>query len=492
MVVNGELFLLIRRMSIRLMPICLLPARAKFDIMSTLEKQSVHRGVEPVETRSLTDLTDDATWRGLPEIGIGLLGMGTVGSGVIRLIEAHAWDLAMQTGHRLLIHKALVQDLEKERPYRAEHMELTTDASAVLEDPDIKVIIEVIGGIEPARTYIERALRLGKHVVTANKDLMALHGSELKALAEAQGLDLFYEASVGGGIPIIRTLVDSFASDRITRIVGIINGTTNYMLTQMTRHGQDFARALQEAQALGYAEADPSSDVDGWDAARKMVILSTLSFHMPITLDDVPTRGIRDITPRDIALARELGYVVKLVGQARRDNGAIELSVEPMLIPRDHPLANVNDAFNAVFVHGEAVGETMFYGRGAGSLPTATAVVADLVHVIRNQALGVSGRRIQGPVHEKKLLSPERIKSRFYLRLTVTDAPGVLAEITQHMAESGVSIERINQYPDPEKNLAEVLIITHEATLAAWQKLGKLFEQMPAIQSIDQRLRVLV
>lgn len=470
----------------------LLPDLLKFDIMSTLEKQSVHRGVEQVVAKTLKERTDDAAWRDLPEIGIGLLGMGTVGSGVIQLIEAHAWDLAMQTGHRLYVRKALVQDLEKERPYRAEHITLTTDAADVLEDPDIQVIIEVIGGIEPARTYIERALHRGKHVVTANKDLMALNGSELKRLAETHGLDLFYEASVGGGIPIIRTLVDSFASDRITRIVGIINGTTNYMLTQMTRHGRDFQEALEEAQRLGYAEADPSSDVDGWDAARKMVILSTLSFHMPITLEDVPTRGIRDITPRDIALARELGYVIKLVGQARRDNGAIELSVEPMLIPRDHPLANVSDAFNAVFVHGEAVGETMFYGRGAGSLPTATAVVADVVHVIRNQALGVSGRRLKGPVHEKRLLPPERIRSRFYLRLTVTDAPGVLSEITQHMAASGVSIERIHQYPNAEKKMAEVLLITHETTLASWQHLGQLLAQMPTIDSINQRLRVLV
>ncbi|MBE3597031.1 MAG: homoserine dehydrogenase [Hydrogenibacillus sp.] len=424
-------------------------------------------------------------------IGVGLFGLGTVGSGVVRLLEEHREELAEEIGHPLVIRKAVVQNIAKERAVSVDPALLSTEAEAILDDPEIRVVIEVIGGIEPARTYILEALKRGKHVVTANKDLMALHGAELIDVARAHGCDLFYEASVGGGIPIIRTLIDGFASDRITKIYGIINGTTNYILTQMSRRGRSFEEALREAQALGYAEADPSSDVDGLDAARKMVILATLGFHMPIGLEDVTTQGIRGLEARDIAFAEEFGYAVKLLGTALRENGHVEIGVFPTLVPKDHPLANVHDVFNAVFVYGEAVGETMFYGRGAGSLPTATAVVSDVVAAVKNMLLGVSGKRLSRPYREKKLKEPSEIKNRFYFRLTVQDSPGVLAHITQDLSQSGVSIERIVQYPNQESGEADILIITHTTSLAQLDEALGRIRRMPALRRIHTVLRVL-
>ncbi|CAM3409198.1 homoserine dehydrogenase [Hydrogenibacillus schlegelii] len=424
-------------------------------------------------------------------VAVGLLGFGTVGSGVVRLIAEHAEELEAELGQRLVVKRILVRDPAKERPVKVPPEVLTTEPGVILDDPEIRIVVEVIGGLEPARTLVLEALRRGKHVVTANKDLMALYGADLLAVAREHGADLYFEASVGGGIPIIRTLMDGFASDRITRIYGIINGTTNYILTQMSRQGRSFDEALREAQALGYAEADPSSDVDGLDAARKMVILATLGFHMPIALDDVAVQGIRGLDRKDIAYADEFGYTVKLLGTAIRDDGSVEIAVQPTLVPKDHPLANVSDAFNAVFVHGEAVGETMFYGQGAGSLPTATAVMSDVVAVIKNMLLGVSGKRLGRPLRPKRLKTPAEIVGRYFFRLTVDDAPGVLAHIARTLSESEVSIERIVQVPDPAARTADILIITHAATQAALDAALTRLRDLSALRAIHAVFRVL-
>lgn len=297
-------------------------------------------------------------------VNIGLMGLGTVGTGVVRLIEGHQEDLVHQTGVRIRIARILVRDPEKPRAIRVSRDLLTTDARDILDDPSIDVVVEVMGHIEPTRQYLLEALRRGKHVVTANKDLMALHGGEILSLAAERGCDVFYEASVAGGIPILRALVEGFSSDRITKLMGIVNGTTNYILTKMTREGADYAEALQEAQKLGYAEADPTSDVDGLDAARKMAILATLGFRTEVQLDEVDVTGIRKVTAEDIAYAKKLGYEIKLLGIAAQEDGLIEVSVEPTLVPQRHPLASVDGVMNAVYVYGEAVGETMFYGPG--------------------------------------------------------------------------------------------------------------------------------
>ncbi|MCG0313843.1 MAG: homoserine dehydrogenase, partial [Calditerricola sp.] len=295
-------------------------------------------------------------------INIGLMGLGTVGTGVVRLIEGHQEDLMHQTGMRIRIARILVRDPEKPRAVRVRRELLTTDPRDILEDPSIDVVVEVMGHVEPTRQYLLEALRRGKHVVTANKDLMALHGGEILALAAERGCDVFYEASVAGGIPILRALVEGFSSDRITKLMGIVNGTTNYILTKMSREGADYAQALREAQELGYAEADPTSDVEGLDAARKMAILATLGFRTEVQLDEVDVTGISKVTAEDIAYAKQLGYEIKLLGIAAQEDGLIEVSVEPTLVPQRHPLASVDGVMNAVYVYGEAVGETMFYG----------------------------------------------------------------------------------------------------------------------------------
>lgn len=424
-------------------------------------------------------------------IRIGLMGMGTVGTGVVRLLKAHEAELTAQTGMRLTIAKILVKHPEKERAvYVPPHL-LTSTPEDLLEDESIPIIIEVMGGLEPARTYIEKALKRGKHVVTANKDLMALYGADLLRLAEKNGCDLFYEASVAGGIPIIRTLVESFTADRITKIMGIVNGTTNYILSKMTEENISYEDALEEAKALGYAEADPTNDVEGYDAARKMAILSTLGFHVGVQLDDVSVEGITHVGIRDIHYALSLGYVIKLLGIAEREGDLLEVSVEPTLVPKSHPLASVGDSYNAVYVYGEAVGETMFYGKGAGELPTATAVVADLVAVVKNMKLGVNGREQVFPYHRKKMKDESQIFTRYYFRFTVRDQAGVLAKVTQILSQLGVSIAQIAQYPDQEKREAEILIVTHHTSKKQVREAIETLRQMEETIRIAPLFRVL-
>ncbi|MBG9444327.1 homoserine dehydrogenase [Cytobacillus firmus] len=426
----------------------------------------------------------------MESISIGLLGLGTVGSGVVQIIEKHQDKLMHQVGCPVIVKKVLVKDVNKDRAVKVDRNLLTLNPEDILNDADIDVVIEVMGGIEETRNHLKKALDNGKHVVTANKDLMAVYGPELLAASAQNGCDLFYEASVAGGIPILRGLVDGLASDRITKMMGIVNGTTNFILTKMSKNGSAYEDVLKEAQELGYAESDPTADVEGLDAARKMAILSTLGFSMNIDLDDVKVKGITDITEEDLQYGKQLGYIMKLIGIAHREGEKVEVSVQPTLLSESHPLASVQDEYNAVYVYGEAVGETMFYGPGAGSLPTATAVVSDLVGVMKNMRLGVNGKSAAVPQYDKKLKDADEIYSKYFLRMHVKDEIGTFANITSIFSEHHVSFEKILQLPLKEKGLAEIVLVTHQASLQDFEDILVSLRDLPAVQSIKSSYRV--
>lgn len=392
---------------------------------------------------------------------VGILGFGTVGSGVLNILKHHENKINQVTGKELLVKKVLVRDTEKDRGILAQGIELTTEASTILKDPEIDIIIEVMGSIETAREYVTEALKSGKHVVTANKDLIALHGNELTALAKENQCDLYYEASVAGGIPILRTIVDSLASDNIQQVLGIVNGTTNFMLSEMTNENKTYEEALQRAQELGFAESDPTNDVDGIDAARKMVILTRLAFGMNIELDQIETRGIRNVTLADIEMAERLGYRIKLIGSAVEVNGSVRVDVGPVLVPENHPLAGVQNENNAVLVVGAAVGETMFYGPGAGALPTATSVVSDVITVAKNIGLGISGHVFNSFQHETVITEDKSVESKYYIAIEMEDRTGRFLELTTIFSESAVGFDQIIQQPHSETT-AKVVIVTHK------------------------------
>ncbi|MGE7826145.1 homoserine dehydrogenase [Paenibacillus sp. NPDC093718] len=423
-------------------------------------------------------------------VKVGLLGLGTVGTGVVRIVEGHQEDLSSQVGSPITIERIAVKHLEKYRSVNVDHNKLTEDPWAVIRDPEIDVIVEVMGGIEQTKTYILEALERGKHIVTANKDLMALHGAEILAKAQEKQCDVFYEASVAGGIPIIRTLIEGFSSDRIMKIMGIVNGTTNFILTKMSQEGASYEDVLAEAQELGYAEADPTSDVEGLDAARKMAILGTLGFRTNVELQDVTVKGISQVTKEDIAYAKRLGYEMKLLGIAERQDDEFSITVQPTMVRKGHPIAAVNGVFNAVYVYGEAVGETMFYGAGAGEMPTATSVVADLVAVIKNLKLGVNGLKAIVPYKPKKLKTDEQIMYKNFILLHVDDKAGVLAQITQVFAEYNVSLESVVQQPNEHNPDAEIIIVTHNASKANMDEVLNHFEGLEVIRRIKSVYRV--
>ncbi|MDR7002702.1 homoserine dehydrogenase [Neobacillus niacini] len=423
-------------------------------------------------------------------ISIGLLGLGTVGSGVVKIIKNHQDKLMHQVGCPVEIKKILVNDLHKTRSTEINTQVLTNNPDDILQDPEIDVVIEVMGGVEGTKKYLQSALQSGKHVVTANKDLMALHGSELLKLASENGCDLFYEASVAGGIPILRGLVDGLASDRITQLMGIVNGTTNFILTKMSSEGLAYEDVLKEAQELGFAEADPTSDVEGLDAARKMTILATLGFSMHIDLEDVKVSGITQITEEDLSYGKQMGYTMKLIGNAHREGEKVEVSVQPTFLSNNHPLASVQNEYNAVYVYGEAVGETMFYGPGAGSLPTATAVVSDLVGVIKNLRLGVNGRSAVAPQYPKLLKDDSEKYSKYFLRIHVQDEVGVFAEITSIFAKYGVSFEKILQMPVTKNETAEIVLVTHQASLTNIEDILVELKDLSAVKEVKSSYRV--
>ncbi|WP_443638751.1 homoserine dehydrogenase, partial [Anaerotignum faecicola] len=387
---------------------------------------------------------------------IALLGMGTVGGGVYEIIERQKEEMPFKIGAALEVVKVLVRNKAKYAD-RIPAEKLTDVWEDVIGDDSIDIVVEVMGGIEPARTYIKAALEKGKHVVTANKDLMAMHGHELLELAGEHHCDLLFEAAVAGGIPIIRPLKQCLAGNNITEIMGIINGTTNFILTKMKEDGMDFGEALQLATDLGYAEADPTADIEGYDAGRKLAIMASIAFHTSVTFDDVFTEGITKITAKDMRYAKEMGCSIKLLGIAKNTETGIEVKVHPTMIPENHPLAAVNDSFNAVFVHGDAVDDAMFYGRGAGALPTGSAVVGDIMDVARNMLFHCNGRIGCSCYKNLPIKQIGDTTSRYYIRMRLEDRAGTLAAMAGVFAENDASIAILLQKETIE-NDAEIVV----------------------------------
>ena len=422
------------------------------------------------------------------EIKAALLGAGTVGGGVYKLVERRAAEMPGKAGAELKITKVLVKNLQKKREGIPSEV-LTDDWEGIIHDPEISIVIELMGGVEPARTYILQALEAGKNVVTANKDLLAEHGQELMEAAERNHRDLCFEAAVGGGIPIIRPLKECLAGNEITEVMGIVNGTTNYILTKMTQEGWDFDDALKEAQRLGFAEADPTADVEGLDAGRKMAILASIAFHSRVTFKDVDVKGITKITAKDIQYAKEFGYTLKLLGVARNEEGKMEVGVSPMMIPSTHPLANVNDSFNAVFVHGDAVDDAMFQGRGAGEFPTASAVVGDLISVARDMQYDCCGR-IGCSCYKNLSMKPAgEARHKYFLRLIVEDRTGILAGVAGVLGNNGVSINQVIQKP-AVNGVAELVVITDKVETRHLNDAMMIFGEMSMIREVASVIRV--
>jgi homoserine dehydrogenase len=421
-------------------------------------------------------------------VRVGILGCGHVGGALVRLIHDHADVIEARAGVPLEVARVAVADLGKDRDLPLPARCFTDDDDAVVGDPDVDIVVEVIGGIEPARRLIVEALMGGKPVVTANKELIATHGRQLFETAEGAGVDILFEASVGGGIPLIRPLRESLAGDRIRRVMGIVNGTTNYILTGMSDLGASFADTLAEAQRLGFAEADPTADVEGFDAAAKAAIIASIAFGARVVASDVYREGITEITADDIASARDLGYVVKLLAIAEDFDGEIAVRVHPAMVPEHHPLASVRDAFNAVFIEGDAVGELMLYGRGAGGMPTASAVLGDLVDAAKNLVEGRKGATI-GTMAPRPIRAIEDVESQFYLQMEVADRPGVLHAITGEFGGRQVSVRSMRQRGIGDD--ARLFFVTHKAREADLRSAAEAVAELEPVHRVGSILRVI-
>ena len=417
-----------------------------------------------------------------------MLGCGVVGSQVAALLEKNNAELSTRAGAHLVLKKIAVRDIKAARDGVNPAL-FTTDAQSVIDDPEIDIIIEVMGGIEPARELILSAIKNGKSVVTANKALLASHGADLFTAADKKGVDLYYEAAVAGAIPIIRPMRESLVGDQITRVMGIVNGTTNYILTKMDEEGLAFADALKEAQNLGYAESDPTADIEGIDAASKAAIIAGLAFHSRVSVDDVYREGISSITADDVAVAKTMNHVIKLLAIAElTPDNRISVRVHPTLVPRSHPLAAVREAFNAVFVEAKSAGQLMFYGRGAGGAPTASAILGDLVAVTRHRVGESLGPR-ESDYADRAIAPITDTKTQFLIRLNVADKPGVLAAIAQVFATEGVSIQTVRQ--SGRGNDAELIVVSHGATEAALSSTVSTLSTMDIVTKVESVLRVL-
>jgi homoserine dehydrogenase len=421
-------------------------------------------------------------------ITVGLLGMGTVGTSVVKILTENANDISQKVGVPVKIKKIMVRQLDKARDIEVD-AEFTTSIDDIINDQDIDIVVEVMGGIVPTKDYIVRALAAGKHVVTANKDVVAKYGQEVFEAADQSKVDFLFEASVAGGIPIIRPLKQCLAANKISEVMGIINGTTNYMLTKMTNEGLDFDSVLAEAQAKGYAEADPTADVGGFDAARKIAILASIAFGSRVSIDDVYVEGITTISTEDIAYAKELGYVIKLLAIAKDDERGIDVRVHPAFIPAKHPLAAVQDVFNAIYIKGDAVGETMFYGRGAGGMPTASAVVSDIIDVARNITHNANSRILCTCFSQKTFCPVENTESPYYIRLLVADKPGVLAAIAGAFGAQQVSLHSVIQKRKVNTS-SELVLITYQVSDANLRLAINTIMGMSVVNKISSVIRV--
>jgi homoserine dehydrogenase len=418
---------------------------------------------------------------------VALLGCGAVGSAVYRLLSEQSADLAARAGATLEVVGVAVRDIGRPRLVPVDPDLLTVDGAALVTRPDVDIVIELIGGIEPARTLLLAALNAGKSVVTGNKALLATDRAILHDAARLHGVDIYYEAAVAGAIPLLRPLRESLAGDEVRRVLGIVNGTTNYILDQMDTSGADFGTALAEAQALGYAEEDPTADIAGYDAAAKAAILASIAFHTQVTVHDVYREGITEVTPADIASARALGCVVKFLAICERSSGGVSARVYPAMIPRVHPLAAVREAYNAVFVEAESAGRLMFYGAGAGGQPTASAVLGDLVAVVRNRLAGLRGPDAS-TYAELPLVPIGDALTRYYVQLDVADRPGVLAPIADTFAQQGVSIKAMRQ--EGRGDDANLMIVTHTAREDALAKTVADLSAMTAVRAVASVMRV--
>ncbi|WP_018869601.1 MULTISPECIES: homoserine dehydrogenase [unclassified Thioalkalivibrio] len=429
-------------------------------------------------------------------VKIGILGLGTVGCGTVNVLARNGTDIAGRAGRGIEVVAAAARDIERERDCDTTGIRLTTDPASVVEDPEVEVIVELMGGTDAPRDLVLRAIDAGKHVVTANKAMIALYGNEIFERAHSRGVMVAFEAAVAGGIPIIKAIREGLAGNRIEWLAGIINGTGNFILTEMRDKGRDFEDVLAEAQSLGYAEADPTFDVEGIDAAHKLAILASIAFGIPLQFDRVAVEGISGITREDVGFAAELGYRIKHLGIARRMPDGYELRVHPTLIPERRLIANVDGVMNAVLVQGDAVGPTLYYGAGAGAEATASAVVADLVDVVRALTTDPENRVPHlafqpDALSERPVLALEDVQTSFYLRLRAQDRPGVLADITRILGEHGISIEAILQRePDPERGEATIIMLTHAVREGAMNQAITAVEQLPHLLTPITRIRM--
>jgi len=423
---------------------------------------------------------------GLKTISIGMLGAGVVGSQVARLLQSDEQELSERSGALLVLKKVGVRSNTPREGIDSSM--ITTDLHSIVSDPEINIVIEVMGGIEPARTLILEAIKNKKSVITANKALLATHGHELFNAADAAKVDLYYEAAVAGAIPIIRSMRESLAGDQITRVLGIVNGTTNYILTKMHEEGRDFAEVLKEAQALGFAEADPTADIEGHDAAAKAALLASLAFHSTVTIDEVYCEGITGISIDDVNAAKAMDCVIKLLAIAELTlKDEISVRVHPVILPNSHPLASVRNAFNAVYVESESAGQLMFYGRGAGGAPTASAILGDLVAVTRHRAYSTVGYG-ESDYADLDIAPVGEVKSQYYVRLHVADKSGVLAAVAQTFASEDISIQTVRQAGLGKD--AELIVITHSAAEASLKACVKKLTDMSIVSKVESVIRV--
>ncbi len=427
----------------------------------------------------------------MKKISIGIIGLGTVGTGVVKILRERAAFLEEKTGLRFSIRKICVQHPNRKREISLPEGLLTGDIRQILEDPQIQIVLELMGGIHPAKEYLLEALQRGKHVVTANKALLAEAGKEIFSLAEKKKRRIQFEASVGGGIPIIKSLREGLISNRIQAILGIINGTSNFILTRMTETGCEFHEALREAQKKGYAERNPSLDIDGIDSAHKLAILTLLGFGEEVPLEKIPVEGIRNISPKDIQYAKELGYIVKLLAIAKRSSEGLEVRVHPTLIPEEHPLASVRDAFNAITVRGDLVGETIFYGQGAGRYPTTSAVLADLLDVARRMDQeNNTGLHLHYKGGSRRIKRMESLKTRYYFRFSVLDRPGVLSRISRLLGRHHISIASVIQKETHQRRSVPLIMLTHKVLERDVRRAIQEIDQLNVIKARSIFLRI--